>query len=280
MSVTSLCGNNSTCVGCSLFLGHLLICHCIPSPLVHLEMNLTLCLGVFQRQGGNSEYVCRSSSDRAGVYLGTWVVCFAEEGRPVCTGQLGKVLSHGEQAGCTPRKCAVGALQRQTPEVACGRGLGGEGCPQTHSKMLSWPCGWGQRKTHIVIGDTSQMVWSSLPLLQTKKWGWATCPQILLLNIVIYLAVAGGWYGEEEAHENWNSNTIKVQAASVEGVRKSAVWQHPMGQSPCCSLSPHPGHQPCLGRSLIPSYLKVREARWPVLGPTGRERHPFYPLSK
>ena len=36
----------------------------------------------------------------------TWgLVCFAEEGQPVCMVQLGKVLSHGEQAGCTPRKC-------------------------------------------------------------------------------------------------------------------------------------------------------------------------------
>ena len=136
VSVTSLSGNNSTCVGWSLFLGPLLICHCIPPSLVHLEMNLTLCLGVLQRQSGNSEYVCRSSSDRAGVYLGTWVVCFAEEGRPVCTGQLVKVWAMVSKLGAPPRKYAAGVPPRRTPEVACGWGLGGEGCPQTHSKTI------------------------------------------------------------------------------------------------------------------------------------------------
>ena len=53
--------------------------------------------------------------------------------------------------------------------------------------------------------------------------------------------------------------------------------QRPVGQSLCCSLSPHPGQQPCEGGCLIPSCLRHREARWPVLGPTGRERHPFLP---
>ena len=41
MSVTSLWGNNSTCVSWSLSLGHLLIHHHVPSPLVYLEMNPT-----------------------------------------------------------------------------------------------------------------------------------------------------------------------------------------------------------------------------------------------
>lgn len=103
--------------------------------------------------------------------LGDLGCVLAEEGRPVCTGQLRKVLSHGEQAGCTPRKCAAGALQRQTPEVACGRGLGGEGCPQTHSKTVELTM-WLRAEENTYCHRRYKPDGLILPTtLQTKKWG-------------------------------------------------------------------------------------------------------------
>lgn len=235
-------------------------------------MNLTLCLGVFQRQSGNSECVCRSSSDRAGVYLGTCVVCFAEEGQPVCMVQLGKVLSHGEQAGCTPRKCVAGELQRQTPEVACGWGLGGEGCPQTHSKTIELTM-WLRAEENMYCHRRYKPDGLILPTTPSNKEAGMSpmSPDPFVKHSHLpgscrRLIWGGGGPWELKFKHHQVSGSICGGCEEKCCVAASNGPVTVLLTKPSSRPSTLPGE-----KSLIPSYLKVREASWPVLGPTGRE---------
>lgn len=214
MSLTLLCGNNSTCVGWSLFSWpppHLSL-HPISQSI---EMSWPSALESF-RDRGNSECVCRSSSDRAGGTLGTCVVLC--RGGPVTCTAAGGYPEPCRASWCAPQEVWQVSWVCTDAWSSAGWGLVGRAVQILAANILSHREGWGQRKTCIVIGRV-QARWSDPPYHSFKqRRGWAPCPQILK-NIAI-----GAFWQLQELRQKGEERPMRTEITNTIAFRQH-LWR-------------------------------------------------------
>lgn len=155
-------------------------------------------------------------------------------------------------------------------EERAARGCGGAGCPQVHRAHLPRPPrGRGPRK-RIVRHDVI------LPWTPPNQKARAE-PHLpfSFCQIVAYL---------EQPREAQVRRRRPVRAgiqtpAGAGSIHGGSEGKVPVDGGPrarhCAARPGLPTASGPAGESRVPSCLRVREARWHVLGPAGRHRHPF-----
>lgn len=135
----------------SFSLGHLLIHHHVPSPLVHSEVTRETVLESFRDEVETMSVHGHRHQMELSPALGHRL-CVLKRMEGLSAWGSWKVLTGGEQAACSPRKGQAGALRRLRPETACGWGLWRAGlCTGSQSKPAELVMRFRQRKPLYVM---------------------------------------------------------------------------------------------------------------------------------